>query len=107
MSQVAESFQGPSTGTLRQPGRCQRRKATEVHSAEFLSAKKDAANALDQHVVDWLKGQAMDDPGFQGFNAGRNKILTNPNIVQSWKFMTAFADKHFGRVLSPVCLVTC
>jgi hypothetical protein len=107
LSQVAEPFQGPLTETLQQPGRRQRRKATEVHSAEILSTKKDAAIALNQQVIGWLKGQAADDPGFQGFQAGRKKILANPDIVKSWKFIAAFANKHFGSVLSPVCLITC
>jgi hypothetical protein len=97
-------------GTLQQTGRCQwhkRRKATEVHSAEFLSAKKNAADASFQQIVNWLKGQAADNPRFHRFKAEKKKILTNPEIVNLWKFVAAFAGEHIDRVLSPVCLIDC
>jgi hypothetical protein len=71
--------------------------AKEVHSAEYLNLKKDAAWALEQKVTAWLVEQAAGQPGYGTFKDSRNKVLQNPETVKMWNFVATFAAMHVGK----------
>ncbi|KAF8470274.1 hypothetical protein DFH94DRAFT_685163 [Russula ochroleuca] len=88
-NQDAATLEGPSNGAQRH--RCP---AHEVHSAEDLKSKKNAACTLNNQVIAWLRDQASNQPGHDTFMESRGKTLQNPKIVQAWRFATTFVDQY-------------
>jgi len=96
-------LEGPSNGAQRH-----RRPAHEVHSAEDLKSKKNAACTLNNQVIAWLRDQASNQPGHDTFMESRGKTLQNPKIVQAWRFATTFVDQYAWKSFEiPVCIITC
>ncbi|KAF8481679.1 hypothetical protein DFH94DRAFT_844082, partial [Russula ochroleuca] len=65
-NQDAATLEGPSNGAQRH-----RRPAHEVHSAEDLKSKKNAACTLNNQVIAWLRDQASNQPGHDTFMESR------------------------------------
>lgn len=99
---------GPPDSTLQQPpAKRQRRTASELHTSEYLSSKKEAADSVDRLIVTWLREKAPRLPGYGMFRACAGKMSQNSDIVQSWKFVDRFIATHAKTKFQiPVCVIS-
>jgi hypothetical protein len=81
------------------PPKRARRRATDMHCAEFLKIRQQTRLDADQREIDWLEQRAAEQRGYAEFIESKGKTLQNPDVVASWKFAAAFASKYAGKLV--------
>jgi hypothetical protein len=84
-----------------------RHTAVELYSPECLDSKKTAAKTVDEHIEAWLKKQIEMEPGYNTWHDSQNKVLSNPEIVEGWRFVGKIIAKYNKQSFNiPVCVIT-